>query len=190
MSAYKYIDMTCGIYCIKNKINNKVYVGSSTNCENRFKQHKFKFLSNSHPNKHFQTSIIKYGLDNFSFEILETCLEDNLLINEDKWIKELNALNPKNGYNKKTANRIVWADELKRNHLNAVQTDEYRKLQQKITLSKWNNSRKNMFSKQFKEKWDKTESKNRNKRFNEWRGSDKQKEIMRIKTKARLRKNV
>lgn len=40
----------------------------------------------------------KYGIENFSFEVIEECLSEELDIREAYWIKELNTMAP-NGYN-------------------------------------------------------------------------------------------
>lgn len=58
-----------GIYCIRNKINNKLYIGSaiSNRLNTRFRNHCIHFTGNSNQNK----AINKYGLHNFEFLILE-----------------------------------------------------------------------------------------------------------------------
>lgn len=58
-----------GIYCIKNKINNKVYIGKAINVENRFKNHIKNLNNNSHKNKHLIASWNKHGERNFEFSI-------------------------------------------------------------------------------------------------------------------------
>ena len=37
--------MSCGIYIIKNLVNNKVYIGSSVNIEERWSHHRIAFNS-------------------------------------------------------------------------------------------------------------------------------------------------
>lgn len=61
------INKLIGIYCWINKINNKVYVGSSTELTERFVQH---FLGSS-SNASLQKDIDKYGIENFLFCIIE-----------------------------------------------------------------------------------------------------------------------
>lgn len=56
-----------GIYCWRNIINNKVYIGSSKDLNERFYDHLF----NKSSNIHLQRSITKYGIENFEFSILE-----------------------------------------------------------------------------------------------------------------------
>lgn len=89
-----------GIYCITNNINNKKYVGLSKNCYKRWWDHR---EAAKRPRKEYQkrvplyNAMRKYGLDNFSFEILEECHQDLLKKREIYWIDKLNTYH--NGYN-------------------------------------------------------------------------------------------
>lgn len=65
--------MQSGIYRITNLVNNKQYVGQSSNLYQRLCQHKSDLRSNRHSNKHLQNSWNKYGEDNFKFEIIKLC---------------------------------------------------------------------------------------------------------------------
>lgn len=62
--------MNCGIYCIKNLINNKVYIGKTNDLQSRWKNHLFVLRANTHSNKHLQTAFNKYGESNFEFIVL------------------------------------------------------------------------------------------------------------------------
>ena len=76
--------MKSGIY--KITCNNKVYIGSSVNIEKRIKQHK-NFLNKSiHINHHLQNAWNKYGMKNFSFEVIEFCEVSVLLEREQYWM--------------------------------------------------------------------------------------------------------
>jgi group I intron endonuclease len=61
-----------GIYIITNSVNNKIYIGCSTNIHDRWKRHlRDAFNNNCKMYKYpLYRSIRKYGKDNFSFEIL------------------------------------------------------------------------------------------------------------------------
>ena len=63
----------CGIYSIKNVINNKEYIGSSRNLYNRLHEHFHNLKNNKSHNSHLQNAWNKYGENNFKFEILEYC---------------------------------------------------------------------------------------------------------------------
>lgn len=94
------------IYCYTNKINNKQYIGQTNNLERRKKQHlqdsihchKGHEISYNLP---FHSAIRKYGIDNFTFEILEIIDTENweeINNKESEYIKTYNSLAP-NGYN-------------------------------------------------------------------------------------------
>lgn len=94
-----------GIYKITNLINNKIYVGQSVNIEERIQEHKRLAFNEKFLNK-FQyplyLALNKYGLENFQFEIITECKEEELNKLEQYWIKTLNTYiyNPDScGYN-------------------------------------------------------------------------------------------
>jgi group I intron endonuclease len=73
-----------GVYQIKNKTDEKKYIGSSKRLNYRIGQHKSDLRANRHINKYLQNAWNKYGEDNFEFEILEqTC---DIIEAEQKWI--------------------------------------------------------------------------------------------------------
>ncbi len=81
--------MRCGIYQIKNKTNNKIYVGSSKYIEKRWKRHLSNLKAKKHCNPYLQNSFNKHGEEIFEFTILEECDESQLLIQEQYWIDKL-----------------------------------------------------------------------------------------------------
>lgn len=90
---------SCGIYKIQNLINNKVYIGQSVDINYRFKNHisdSFNPKSKSYDTA-IHRAIRKYGVDNFSFEIIENCDVDKLNDREIYWIKKYDSYG--NGYN-------------------------------------------------------------------------------------------
>lgn len=89
-----------GIYKIVNKINGKIYVGQVKNIKERWKGHEYKAFNEKekgYPSA-IHAAFRKYGIENFSFEVIEECLSEELDIREAYWIKELNTMAP-NGYN-------------------------------------------------------------------------------------------
>ena len=74
-----------GIYCIKNIINNKCYIGSSVNIRRRFYEHKHKLKFNKHQSTYLQRSYNKYGKEAFKFEIVEKINDSNILIEKEQY---------------------------------------------------------------------------------------------------------
>ena len=77
--------MTQGIYQIKNIENDKIYIGSSTNIECRWADHKKGLNGNYHKNKHLQNSWDKYGKDAFEFTVIYTVDKLDELIAHEQW---------------------------------------------------------------------------------------------------------
>lgn len=89
-----------GVYAIRNIVNGKIYVGSTTNSfQERWRTHKKKLNLNKHPNKHLQSAWNKYGRNCFIFEILEIVKPEDCLKREGYYIKLYKVLNKKYGYN-------------------------------------------------------------------------------------------
>ena len=89
-----------GIYTIINKIDSKIYIGSSMSIESRLKGHINNLKNNRHRNEHLQSAVNKYGIENFKFESLIECSLDCLESEEQLWMNLTNCTNRKFGYNK------------------------------------------------------------------------------------------
>lgn len=75
------------IYCIRNKINSKCYVGSTINPDKRRNEHFNWLRKNKHHSAHLQRAFNKYGEENFEFLILENVIEsENIITREQYWI--------------------------------------------------------------------------------------------------------
>ena len=88
--------MKKSIYVIKNKINNKVYVGQAIDPQHRFIAHISRAKTNADSSP-IHDAITTLGKENFYYEILEKDIE-NYNEKERYWIKALNCKVP-NGYN-------------------------------------------------------------------------------------------
>jgi len=111
LSNLKSIRDKQGIYLIKNKKNNKIYVGSAIYNLNknritrslsiRIQDNLRKLKNNCHHNKHLQNSWNKHGIENFEFYVVEFFigLNEDLLLREQYWIDELKAANTQFGFN-------------------------------------------------------------------------------------------
>lgn len=85
------------MYCIRNLINDKRYIGSTNHVQKRFSQHRRRLETMSHSNYKLQASWNKHGSNCFVFEVLEVCSEQMLSENESKCIEKFNSVI--NGYN-------------------------------------------------------------------------------------------
>lgn len=75
-----------GIYKITNLLNGNFYIGQSVNIERRFYEHK---KTNRELRSNIKKAIKKYGIENFSFEVLEECNPEQLNEKEIFYIKSL-----------------------------------------------------------------------------------------------------
>lgn len=74
-----------GIYLITNRLSGKKYIGQSKDICSRLNQHRFVKTVNPQV---IDLAIQKYGIENFTFEILEECPQDQLEQREIYWCDE------------------------------------------------------------------------------------------------------
>lgn len=140
----------CGIYCIRNTINQKVYVGKSKNIYQRIIQHTYG-LNNKlkDENRHLIAAWHKYGQTAFEYFVLEYIdeVDENLFRERELyWMETYQSFNRDKGYNLRrdsSTNMIVheetrkifskrfsgegnpnyghkWTDEMKQNLSNKI----------------------------------------------------------------------
>lgn len=79
------------IYKATNILNNKSYIGQTKrSLEIRRKEYELESFSNNRSHSAFHFALKKYGLINFSWEILEECKDDQLDEKEKFWIDYYN----------------------------------------------------------------------------------------------------
>lgn len=75
-----------GIYKIENILNGMKYIGQSINVPHRLKEHKRDLKYGRSHNDHLQKSHNKYGIENFTFEVIDKCNASELDDLEIYWI--------------------------------------------------------------------------------------------------------
>lgn len=89
------------IYKITNQINNKVYIGLTSDYKTRKRDHICRLKKGIHYNEHLQKSWNKYGKLNFKFEIIDSSETFEFLLELEKFhIQNLESFNKTKGYNK------------------------------------------------------------------------------------------
>jgi group I intron endonuclease len=101
MKINKSFRKVVGVYKITNTINNKSYIGSSIDVYQRGCMYKHLIKRKKLHNKHLQSSVEKYGYDNFTFELLDKCKKDTSIFDLHQLEQfYINKLSPE--YNKRT----------------------------------------------------------------------------------------
>lgn len=107
--------MSCGIYKMTNLINGKIYIGLSVNIETRIYNHYWGafHIKNKEYDSYLSRAIRKYGKDNFTYEIIETCTIAELPNRERYWIAYYQSTNRNIGYNVASGGEgnSIWNDE-------------------------------------------------------------------------------
>ncbi len=133
---------TSGIYIITNIINEKKYIGSSKNIEQRKRSHFYKLRHDKHENDYLQKSFNKYGEENFQFDIIYQCKEEMLATKEKEYMKIHNVLDKKIGYNISPEPKNKIASLETRKKLSILAKNRTKEHQKKLAESRkgWNPS--------------------------------------------------
>ena len=86
-----------GVYAIRNIVNGAIYIGSSVDLHRRELKHLLQIRSGTHANRYLTRAILKYGAENFVFEVIEKCEPSALKEREQFYIEKYQAFG--NGYN-------------------------------------------------------------------------------------------
>jgi hypothetical protein len=106
---YKHTLRPMGIFQIKNLVNEKIFIGSSSNVEGKLNSIKFQLEMDSYVNKELQKDFTKFGGNKFIFETIDILepkqdpgydYSEDLKTLEDMWLEKLKPFNEK-GYNKR-----------------------------------------------------------------------------------------
>lgn len=92
--------MPACIYCIKNNLNGHCYIGQTLNHSARFSKHLTALRKGNHCNTHLQRAYNKYGENAFSFFVIETVDNYNIIGERERyWIDKLGYYNIDKGRN-------------------------------------------------------------------------------------------
>lgn len=119
------------IYKVTNKINEMVYIGQTIySLEHRKQGHEKDARRQDRPTVRFHNALLKYGYENFEWEVLKECTtQEELDYYEDYYIKEFNSMDKNIGYNLKSGGK-----------LGVVYTEETRAKIGETTKLKWQNT--------------------------------------------------
>jgi group I intron endonuclease len=96
-----YLQSTPGIYKITSMTSGKIYIGCASNIRTRINGHLYDLRRKKHNNNYLQKAWLKYGEENFVFEIIEKCDITELHVREHYWVTKFNCLDRSIGYNLK-----------------------------------------------------------------------------------------
>ena len=80
------------IYLITNSINNKQYIGQSISIDINTRWKQYKKLDKSSIGRVLYNAFIKYGINNFKFQIICICFDNDCNNFEKEYIKIYNTI--------------------------------------------------------------------------------------------------
>lgn len=86
----------CGVYKITHIASGKSYVGISKDIHRRWTQHR-SWVTTGTRRSAIYNAMQRYGIDAFSWQIIEECCQDDLNMREQHWISVFDTF--RNGYN-------------------------------------------------------------------------------------------
>lgn len=86
----------CGVYKITHIASGKSYIGISKNIYRRWIQHK-SWVNTGKRRSAIYAAMQKYGIDSFTWQVIEQCKVDELEVREQHWIAVFDTF--RNGYN-------------------------------------------------------------------------------------------
>ena len=158
--------MKTGIYKIENQINHHLYIGKAKNIEQRWSAHKSN--AKNMKENHLYRAMRKYGIENFSFDIIEEIpIEKYDLISSEKekyWIKYYHAYIDPNNYNETEGGEGVtgwipseeWKEKQSKSRKKWYQTKEGKEKAKKQSEQMKNNNINN--GRKHTEQWKKEHS--------------------------------
>ncbi len=137
------------LYLIRNLKNNKCYIGQTVSPKQRWYEH--KRVSKTYPVQIISKSIAKHGFDNFVFEIIACCSNQNdANLSEEYLIRQYQSHISENGYNVSYGGMSSPKSEEWKSKMSIIMTGKIVTQETRIKISKKLMGRK--LSKETKEK--------------------------------------
>lgn len=117
------------IYKITNQKNGMVYIGSSTEVERRWRQHKEASINEKdhHYNYPLMVAFREFGIASFTFEVIDTLPDYQAMIKaEHDWIVKENCVIP-NGYNQTDKTNSPMFDPIVAKKMSDTKREKYGK---------------------------------------------------------------
>lgn len=96
----------CGVYVWTHLPDGRKYIGSSTDCLRRKREHLLSIASGK--GHHFHRKAAKLGIENFAFSVVEVCAPNDRFVREAFYIKTLESVFPK-GFNIRRDPTETWS---------------------------------------------------------------------------------
>jgi group I intron endonuclease len=130
-----------GIYKITCKETRKIYIGSAENLLHRYNGHKTDFKRGTHANSYLLNSYLKYGSENFDFELIELAPIDQLLEREQFYLDSTKCYEPDIGFNIcKIAGKVDMTPEIRKRigdkNRGSKRTEEQKKIMSEAQRNK------------------------------------------------------
>lgn len=140
-----------GIYCIRNMVNSKIYIGKSKNIYQRISAHIYHLnVKLKNENRHLINAWHKYGCDNFEYSVIEYLPFDEQKLAERElfWMKELKSTQRQFGYNLRmdSSTQMITHEETKQ-----LLSQNNKGEKNPNYNHKWSKEKRNLSSQQFKQ---------------------------------------
>ena len=112
------INEQIGIYKFENNQSHKIYIGQSTYIKKRYYGHLYDAYNRPEHSSGVDSAIAKYGINNFTFSIIENCPIEKLDEREIYWIAYYDSYH--NGYNRIPGGKALRGE----NHPRALLTEK------------------------------------------------------------------